>query len=95
MWVLYVLWAVLGMGLIGWGGLFLALIGEFAGPEQTGTATGFVTCIILIGSITGPPLFGFIVDATGSYKLAWLFLSICVLISTILLFSVREERRVV
>jgi cyanate permease len=41
----------------------------------------------------GPPVFGYIVDSTGSYRIAWGFLAIVALLATVSLFFVREGRK--
>jgi ACS family hexuronate transporter-like MFS transporter len=92
-WLIILLSLVLGFTGIGWGGLHLTLIGEFAGKERAGTVTGMTTAFMLMGCMVGPPVFGYIVDSTGSYQIAWGFLAIVALLATALLFFVREGRK--
>jgi sugar phosphate permease len=94
LWVLLPIFAVLGFVTIGWGGLWLTLVGEFSGRERAGIATGLSTMVVVCGSMTGPPLFGLIVDITDSYRLAWLFLAICAAVSAALLATVRERNSI-
>lgn len=93
LWGLVIIFAVFGLTAIGWGGLYLTLVGEFAGTERAGLGTGFSVIITGFGPLLGPTLFGYIVDLSGSYQLAWLFLAICAALSVLLLFFIREERR--
>ena len=92
-WLIILFSLVLGFTGIGWGGLHLTLVGEFAGKERAGTVTGMTTVFMLIGCIVGPPAFGYIVDSTGSYQIAWGFLAVVALLATVLLFFVREGRK--
>ena len=92
-WLIIPLCLVLGFVGIGWGGLHLALIGEFAGRELVGRVTAFNAVFILIGIMAGPPIFGYIVDTTGSYQMAWLFLAIMAILAAALLPFVREGRK--
>ncbi len=91
--VLILLCLILGFAGIGWAGLQLTLVGELAGRKLAGTVTGIVTAIVMLGNITGPPIFGYIVDTTGSYRMAWLFLAVLSILAAILLLFVREEKR--
>ncbi len=90
-WLIVPLCLVFGFVGIGWGGLQLTLIGEFAGREIAGTVTAMSAVFVMIGNMAGPPIFGYIVDATGSYSIAWLFLAILAILALVLLFFVREE----
>ena len=56
---------------MGWGGLFGTLAGETAGPAAAGAAAGVSAALFNVGIFLGPPLFGLIVDRTGSYAPAW------------------------
>jgi cyanate permease len=42
-----------------------------AGREAAGRASGIVLFGFLAGLGMGPPLFGWIVDSTGSYSIVW------------------------
>jgi len=92
-WVLYPILFILGITSIGWGGIHLTLVGELAGKELVGTATGTVMLITAAGGVIGPTLFGYIVDVTGSYQPAWLFCAIMSAICVLALYFVRDERK--
>ena len=84
---------VLGFVAIGWGGLHLTLVGEFAGTELAGTVTGMSAVGILVANMVGPPVFGYIIDTTGSYQIGWQFLAIMAVLAAVLLLFVREGKR--
>jgi len=75
---LYLLLPILflaGVCLVGYQGVSYALIGELAGKAKTGSALGMMITINAACATLGTPLFGYIVDRTGSYQLAWLLLA--------------------
>lgn len=74
---------VAGICMVGHQGVSYALIGEIAGKARTGAAMGLVISINSIGAIFGTPLFGYIVDASGSYSVAWRALGGTVLIGIV------------
>ncbi len=92
-------WAMLGVIVlfgftaIGWGGMNLILASEFAGKENAGLAVGYSAMISLIGNLVGPPIFGWMADATGTYSLGWWFLTASALFSVILLLLIQESKR--
>lgn len=92
-WMLIAIFFMFGFTAIGWGGMNLVLISEFAGMENAGLAVGYSVTITLIGNIIGPPIFGWITDTTGSYALAWCFLTASALISMLFLVFVQERKR--
>ncbi len=92
-WIIILLSLILGFAGVGWGGLHLTLVGEFAGRELAGVVTGLASVITLVGNILGPPIFGYIIDTTGSYRIGWQFLAVTAILGAILLLFVREERR--
>ena len=92
-WALWLALALLGVGAVGWGGLFGTLAGETAGPDAAGAAAGVTAAIDNIGIFVGPPLFGWIVDRTGSYSAAWWTMLGAALLAAMLLALVREPRR--
>jgi sugar phosphate permease len=92
-WALWLALLLLGVGAIGWGGLFGTLAGETAGPAAAGAAAGVTAAIDNIGIFLGPPLFGLIVDRTGSYVPAWWAMVAAAGGAVVLLAFVRERRR--
>ena len=69
-----VVWGLIffmGITAMGWTGLWTVLISELAGPGLTGTALGFVHTIVGFFIFGVIPLFGFLVDRTESYDVAW------------------------
>jgi sugar phosphate permease len=92
-WLLWTALLLLGVGAVGWGGLFGTLAGETAGHAAAGAAAGVTGAIDNIGIFAGPPLFGLIVDRTGSYAPAWWAMTAAAAAAAVLLASVRERRR--
>lgn len=86
---------IFGFTGIGWAGLYLTLIGELSGKGLAGTATGIASAIALIGNIAGPPVFGHLVDLTGSYQMSWQLLAFAAATAGISLILVREEKRLI
>ncbi len=94
LWTLFTILAILGLTAVGWGGLWLTLVGEFAGKEHIGMVVGFSTMIVALGSAIGPSIFGYLVDLSGSYQPAWLLLAIFAAMCGTLIFFVRETKRI-
>jgi MFS transporter, ACS family, hexuronate transporter len=67
---------VAGAGAFGWVGLFLALAAEVGGPRYAGLLTGVAVSFAWSGVLLGPPLFGALLQATGSYGVPWLVLAL-------------------
>ena len=70
--------------------IFLA---ELVGPDLTATAMGFVSTISHVGGIVFAPLFGLIVDRTGSYDLAWWMIAGVAGAGTLLLATLSPQAR--
>jgi MFS transporter, ACS family, hexuronate transporter len=75
-WLLAAFVFIYGVTAVGWNGLYHALVVETAGRTQSAMAVGFCMTLSQVGTVAGPPLFGFIVDQAGSYQPAWLCLSL-------------------
>jgi MFS transporter, ACS family, hexuronate transporter len=79
----YVLLPILftaGVSIVGYQGVSYALIGEIAGKARTGAGLGMMIAINSGAATLGTPMFGYIVDRTGSYALAWQTLAVTVCI---------------
>ncbi|HEY3302469.1 MAG TPA: MFS transporter [Candidatus Binatia bacterium] len=80
-----------GVCMVGYQGVYYALIGEIAGKARTGAALGMVITVNSVGTIIGTPLFGYIVDITGSYATAWETLAAAILTGIAALWLFLEE----
>jgi cyanate permease len=66
---------------------------EFAGREMAGRVTGISSALVMLAVVAGPPTFGYIVDRTGSYQIAWQLLAVIAIIAAVSILFVRENRR--
>ena len=64
-----------GAGAFGWVGLYFALVAEIGGARYAGVLTGISVIFAWGGTLFGPPIFGQVLDATGSYTTSWLILA--------------------
>jgi MFS family permease len=64
-----------GVSIVGYQGVSYALIGEISGKARTGAGLGMMITINAAAATIGTPLFGYIVDRTGSYGMAWQMLA--------------------
>ncbi len=93
LWMVTLLAAVLGVLVLGWNAVYTIFMPELAGKELAGSAVGLGFTIVQIGSVLGPPLFGYIVDVTGDYRWGWRALALGVAVGTGLLPLVKESRK--
>ena len=91
--LLFFLFFLLGFSAFGWNGVFLVLGGELAGRGQAGRATGFIMTVVFLGNVVGPLLFGRIIDATGGYRLAWIFVAATMSVSLCCLQKIQERNK--
>ena len=66
---------VAGAAAFGWVGLYFALVAEIGGARYAGLLTGVAVAFSWSGVLVGPPVFGVVLDATGSYTAPWLILA--------------------
>lgn len=57
-------------------GLYFALAAEVGGSRFAGLLTGVAGACAWSGVLLGPPLFGLLLQATGSYRWPWLGLAL-------------------
>lgn len=82
-----------GVCLVGYQGVSYALIGELAGKARTGSALGMMITINAACATVGTPVFGYIVDRTGSYAFAWQVLAAILALGIIGLATLLKEPR--
>ena len=90
--VAVVLAGLLGLSAFSWTGLYGTLAIELAGSASAASAVAWVHVLGAVGSLGGPPLFGFLVDHTGSYRIAWLAAALAVLIGLLATLALREDQ---
>jgi sugar phosphate permease len=90
-WVILILVLAFGLTGIGAYGIFLTIVVELTKKELAGLAAGFSSTIGFIGVIIGTPIFGYILDRTASFPLAWNYLTICSLASVICIVFFRKK----
>jgi ACS family hexuronate transporter-like MFS transporter len=88
-WLLYTALILTGVGAGGWAGLSGTLAGEIGG-DWAGVSAASTGAFGNLGVAIGPPLFGFLVDAAGSYAPAWWLLSAASIGALVLFGLVRE-----
>jgi MFS transporter, ACS family, hexuronate transporter len=82
-----------GVCLVGYQGVSYALIGEIAGKARTGAALGLMITINAGCATLGTPIFGYIVDRTGSYAIAWQVLGAFLTVGIIGLITLLKDPR--
>jgi MFS family permease len=90
--VLAVVAAFVGLGLIGYQGLWITMVTEAAGPQRVGAATGFAVSFSNVSIALTPPLYGAVADAAGSYRAIWAALSVVLALAFVPALLVREQR---
>jgi sugar phosphate permease len=83
LWLVASIVMVLGLSAIGWQGLYVTAVSELVGQAAAGSALGLSLAVTQLGVVIAPPLFGLLVDATGSYQPAWLALGVFILLGTL------------
>jgi MFS family permease len=83
---------LLGVAAYSWTGIYGTLTIEAAGRGSAATAVAWVHVLGGLGSFGGAPLFGYLVDRTGSYRVGWLVAAAIVSIGLVAALRIRERR---
>ena len=81
--------AVAGVSSVGWNGINMTFVAELAGRQASATAAGMNLTASYLGIMILPPLFGLLVDLTGSYTSAFQVGAAASLASLVLLALIR------
>jgi sugar phosphate permease len=60
-----------GVGAYGWVGIYFVISAEAGGATESGLLSGVSFAAIVVGLLTGAPIFGIILQASDSYGAAW------------------------
>jgi len=84
-WGLMALSAVFGGSALGWNGVLLTLTGESSQRDMVGLSSGVVSALTFSGIVVWSPIFGSIVDQTGSFSWGWYALVLVMLCCVVLM----------
>lgn len=70
-WIAWLAAVVLGATAVTWNSVGMLAVLSVSGPEAAGRASGAVLFGFYIGFVASPVVFGWVVDVSGSYALAW------------------------
>ena len=85
--------AVFGASATGWNGVYLAAVARLAPPGGASIATGATLFVTYSGVVLGPMLFGLLASFFGSYRAAFLALSLPTAICCWVLFVWAKSAR--
>ena len=94
-WLIWVAAALTGFGPSSWNSVGMLGLIVFAGPRAAGHASGVILFGFLVGLGIGPPLFGWIVDTSGSYAPVWMLSLAAAVAGTLLMVAWTPPERVV
>ena len=94
LWALPPLVFAYGASAVGWNGLYHVAMAEIAGQKYAATGVGMSMTLNQFGTFFGPPIFGLVLDSTGSYQAAWLLMSTFATVGLFMaVLNARGERR--
>ena len=82
-WLIWVATLLLGITAMSWNSVGMLMVINGVSKSATGQATGVVLFGFYVGIASSPVLFGFLVDEFSSYQVAWGFVAILFLLSTV------------
>jgi predicted MFS family arabinose efflux permease len=86
-WSLALLAAIAGVTVSSWNGLMLAEVAAVVPLARVAEATSGTTLLVFLGYIVGPVGFALILDATASYRAAFLAISLLTVAGAVVLFA--------
>lgn len=82
-WLIWAATLLLGITAMSWNSVGMLMVINGVSKTATGQATGVVLFGFYVGIASSPVFFGFLVDRFASYQVAWAFVAILFLLSTI------------
>ena len=84
---------VFGACAVGWNGVYLAEVARQAPAGMAGMATGGTLAITFFGVVLGPPLFGAVSGAFGSYRAGFGVLALPLFLASVALLRIGRARQ--
>jgi sugar phosphate permease len=85
--------AVAGVSAVGWNGINMTFVAELAGRQASATAAGMNLTASYLGIMILPPIFGVLVDLTGSYTSAFQVGAAASLLTLLLLTMIKPDQQ--
>ena len=93
-WLIWVAAVLTGIGPSSWNSVGMLGLIVFAGPKAAGHASGVILFGFLIGLGIGPPLFGWMIDASDSYAGVWVASLAAAVAGTLVMVAWKPPERV-
>jgi len=90
-WLVSVVVALFGLTIMGWNGLYLARVSDVVGTGMAGVAVGLSNTGAFLGIVVIPPIFGWIVEASDSYRVGWIVLAATLIVPLCVLHWVKDR----
>jgi MFS transporter, ACS family, hexuronate transporter len=91
-WSLAPIISLFGFAISGFNGIWMNLASELVPRELAGLSSGFSILFGSAGVIIMPPLFGYLIDKSGSYMYGWFFISGLMIVVLALLFILKNQQ---
>jgi sugar phosphate permease len=82
-WLAYFVAAMLGASVLAWNTVGMMAVLGAVGAQSAGRASGLVLFGFYVGFAPGPLAFGWTVDASGQYSLAWTLVAATMLMAAV------------
>ena len=92
LWVIWMVLIVYGASAIGWNGVYLSEVARQAPEGKASVATGGTLTFTFLGVVIGPPIFGALSTAFGSYRAGFLALVVTSSLCAWVLFRLRHKQ---
>lgn len=84
---------IFGFSVSGYNGVWMTIIVELVQKEKSGLATGVTVTISSWGVLIIPPLFGYIVDTSGTFTYGWLYVAVLMMVVVLVLKQTTSQQQ--
>jgi MFS family permease len=81
-----------GLTLIGWQGVWIALVGQIEGSHRAGRSIGFALTFVNLAGFASAPFYGIVVDLSHGFRAMWLTVATVLALSTVPIALLRSPR---